>query len=232
MKQQLQKDKGGTLQFRPVRLGEEIVPTAATVTIKRSDATTDLPGAAVVDLAATIASDGLLTYVLSAAQTAELGENWTADWTVTHDGTVTRHRDLWDVVRTILYPVLDERGLRRKMAGHAAFFFRKGTETYADTLGIAFDDLVREIEQLGRRPWLIIEASQLVDAHAARTLWYLCDSVAQNEGGVWWKRKEEWAEEFRRQLQNLPIRYDASDDGQVSATEDRGGFGTGRIVRA
>lgn len=105
MKQELLKDVQATISFTPYINNQPAIASSATITIK-------YPGgsALVASTAATVNSTtGLISYTVSAANAALLGENYVALWTYTVSGTVYYQTTLFDVVRSILsIPIIDK----------------------------------------------------------------------------------------------------------------------------
>lgn len=94
MKQELYKDKTDTLRFTPYLNNRPVIASAATITLKRPDGTS-LQGST----AATVnGTTGEITYALSSSLTADLNENYIAEWSYTVSGTTYYFTQLFDVV--------------------------------------------------------------------------------------------------------------------------------------
>lgn len=104
MKQQFLKDTTSTIRMSAYQSNVQVVPSAATIVIK------DPSGSEVVaSVAATVGSDGEMTYSIDSAILATLDLNYIAVWTFTVDGTVYEEKQLFDVVRSILsIPITDD----------------------------------------------------------------------------------------------------------------------------
>jgi hypothetical protein len=105
VKQELLKDKAGTLRFTPYIDNRAAIASSATVVLKK-------PGGESLQAstAATVnGTTGEITYSLSSTLTATLDENYIAEWTYTVSGTVYTYASLFDVVlHKLAITVIDE----------------------------------------------------------------------------------------------------------------------------
>lgn len=104
IKQECLKDVASTISFTPYINNQPAVSSSATITILRPGGET-----LVASTAATVnGTTGLISYQISAANTATLGENYVANWTFTVSGVVYYQKQLFDVVKSILsIPIID-----------------------------------------------------------------------------------------------------------------------------
>lgn len=94
MKQELLKDKAGTLRFTPWINNRPAIASSATVTLKRADGS-ELQAST----AATVnATTGEITYSLALALNDTLEENRIAEWSYVVSGTTYYYTTLYDVV--------------------------------------------------------------------------------------------------------------------------------------
>ena len=94
MKQEVLKSKTGTISFTPYLDNQPGVASSATIVLKRSDGTTlQASVSATVD-----STTGLISYGLSAALNADLGENYIADFTYVISSVTYYQTILYDVV--------------------------------------------------------------------------------------------------------------------------------------
>lgn len=103
-KQECLKDVASTISFTPYINNQPAISSSATITILRPGGET-----LVASTAATVnGTTGLISYQISAANTATLGENYVANWTFTVSSVVYYQKQLFDVVRSILsIPIID-----------------------------------------------------------------------------------------------------------------------------
>lgn len=104
MKQELLKGKTGKLSMTPYLNNQPAVSSAVTVVVK------DRSGAQIDSGSGSInATTGELTYSLASGFTANIGENYSIEWTYTISGTVYYQTSLFDIVLNRLsIPVVDE----------------------------------------------------------------------------------------------------------------------------
>jgi hypothetical protein len=105
MKQELLKDKSGTISFTPYINNRAAVATSATVVLLNPDGTTLQASAS----ATVNGTTGEISYTLTSGLTDDLGENYQAQWTYVISGTTYYENTLFDVVRnTLAITVIDE----------------------------------------------------------------------------------------------------------------------------
>lgn len=96
MKQEILKASTETLRFTPAWIDNRpAVPSAATVVLYKPDGSSLQASVAVTAINAT---SGELTYTLTTTHTAELNENYIAEWTMTISGATYKETTLFDIV--------------------------------------------------------------------------------------------------------------------------------------
>lgn len=107
MKQQVLYGKTDTLRLTVYSSNRPIVPSAATITLYKTDGTSLLQAEASVT--AIDATTGEMTYSLTTTHTANLGLNYKAVWKYTVSSVSYYETQLFDVVRSILsIPITDD----------------------------------------------------------------------------------------------------------------------------
>lgn len=105
MKQEILKDKTGTISFIPYVNNQFAVASSATVTVLDNGGTAILSNAT----ATIVAGTGEIYYSISSTYTGTLGENYVAQWTYAISGTTYYQTTLFDIVRNeIAITVVDQ----------------------------------------------------------------------------------------------------------------------------
>ena len=105
MKQEILKDIAGVISFTPYINNQPAIATSATLTIKRPGGETLVASTS----ASVNSTTGLISYSISAGNTATLGENYKADWVYIVSGSNYYQTTLFDIVRCKLsIPIIDQ----------------------------------------------------------------------------------------------------------------------------
>jgi len=189
--------------------------SAATVTIK-------LGSKVIVDGASATSLGPPAAYTLPAATTEDegLSDQYLEVWTVTIGGEPHTFRRSGHLVRHAFHPTITDTDL---------------TDRDSDLLNIvpasvtnlqqwreqARKKIERDLLRKGRRPWLIFDSYELVDAHIALSLsrFYRDQHIAIGDG----RYKEaatEYLEEYNEAMASITFRYDDNETGDIDE-EDR-----------
>lgn len=104
MKQQFLKGKTDTIRLSVYSNNVEVVPSSANITLKKPDGST-----LQAQTAATVGSDGEMTYALTTTHTADHNLNYIAEWEYVVGSTTYYETQLFDVVKSILsIPITDD----------------------------------------------------------------------------------------------------------------------------
>jgi hypothetical protein len=105
LKQEILKDIAGVISFTPYINNQPAIATSATLTIKRPGGETLVASTS----ASVNSTTGLISYSISAGNTATLGENYKADWVYIVSGSNYYQTTLFDIVRCKLsIPIIDQ----------------------------------------------------------------------------------------------------------------------------
>jgi len=128
MKQEFLKDIAGTIRLTVYQDNRPVIPSSATITLKKPDGSTLQASAS-----ATINSTtGELTYSLTTTHTATLDLNYKASWAYVVSGTTYYQDQLFDIVRSILsIPIIDDDIYNELDALRKTNFQATGTATSA-----------------------------------------------------------------------------------------------------
>lgn len=106
MKQQFLLTTAGTIRLTAYDKNRSLIPTAALITLYKTDGNSELQAQASATIDATT---GEMTYAITTAHTATKGLNYKAVWKYTYAGNDYYETQLFDVVRSILsIPITDD----------------------------------------------------------------------------------------------------------------------------
>lgn len=217
---QVTKDRAYTLRLKAYSDGTQVVVTSGTISVKRPGGAA-LP-TAVSDAAITVDGSGNMSYELSAANAANLGANYQAEWTFT-DGTTTWERiQLFDVVRFPLYNVVTQADLVLHHNDLTDVLF-SGESTAQVYIEQAFQDVFQFIDAKGKRPWLVLSAEDLRRPIEHRALELFFFSRFKQEGDRWWLLMAHHRDAYATWMQMANFVYDGDDSGTADGTDNESG---------
>lgn len=203
----------------PVRWGGALVaPTSGTVSIL------DENGSAVVDEAAVVVASSIATYSLSAATvpaTLAYSSRWRERWTLLMSDTSEVHvfERPAALVRSRVYPVISVEDIN----GRHTDLDRVLSDAVVQTrITAAWDDVMKALMRQGRKPYRLLDASDLRDVHRAR-VFHLCflDMWSSAASGKFKGLADYYANEWSKAWTELVIDYDMDDDGVTDEGEEK-----------
>jgi hypothetical protein len=206
------------IEVKVYAAGVQVVPSAATVTIKDPDGTEILAATAM-----TIATAGTLTYSLAAAKTADLWENAVMEIAFTVSSVGYTAVFLFDVVLHALYCTVTDDDLKAYFPQLASEIWA-GTANYDGQIQEAFLFVKRLIKDKGKRPSMLIDGSQVRELVIIKTFEMIFFNFAKDPEGIWWKRWEKYQALFAAQFASLVIKYDEDQSGTIETDETAKSF--------
>lgn len=195
------------------RDGARLVPSAAEVTV--FDAAGD---EVVAGAAATVASDGRVTYTVTAATTADLtlGEGWRVEWTLTVSGVDYVARTDAALVRSSIYPVarvadLYARQPRLDPSGSSPI---DRAPHHQEVLDDAWLSILDRLLAMGRRPNLVVSPSSFREPHVCLALERAFRRLASPDND-YGQMADTYASQYRDAWGDLRLVYDTGDTGQA-----------------
>jgi hypothetical protein len=201
-----------TLLQCPLYAGASLVPVVdGTCTVVDAGQTTVASGPVVVD------ADGVAAFTVDGTDTADLdpGDGWSVAWSLeTADDTHTPRSDA-ALVRTLLYPVVADVDLFRRVPALDPSATAPITEytTYQGFLDEAWTEIERRLLEEGRRPWLVLAPGQLRSVHLYTTLALVFEDQASRLNLAWETRAQDYRAQATAAWDRLVLRYDQDDDG-------------------
>lgn len=211
---QAQQSTAYGIEVKVYRGGSQIIPSAATITVK------DPGGTALVEAASmTInAATGTLTYTLASTLTEDLGENYIIEVDYTASGESCQAVFFFDVVLQKLRVTVTDEDLR-------AYYPQIGDElwseeaSYAGQIEAAFLLIKRMIRDKGKRPEMLIDGTQLRELVIIKAFEMIFFAFAKNPDDIWWARHQKYAALFDQRFQALRIKYDEDESGTIDEDE-------------
>lgn len=211
---QAQQSVAFPVEVKVYRGGAQIIPSAATITVRDPDGTALVTAAAMTINATT----GTLTYSLGTAYTADLGENYVLEVDYTASGESHQATFFFDVVLQRLRVTVTDDDLR-------AYYPQIGDElwaeeaSYAGQIEEAFLVVKRLIKDKGKRPAMLIDGSQLRELVIVKAFEMIFFAFAKSADDIWWARHQKYAALFDQRFQSLRIKYDEDESGTIEDDE-------------
>ena len=180
-----------------------------------------------------------ISHNISAANSADLGENYQASWVYVIDGVTYRANSFYDVVRAkwtdIVVPTWQFRLIAGDMASADLESLEASGLDFADEIGEATRRVRQEVNARGYRPALFRSFDTFVDPICYRVLLTFAErgeaipAVWQEDPVGWLElRREVYADALTQSLNNA--NYDANEDEVISEVENKARLGSARIL--
>ena len=105
------------------------------------------------------------------------------------------------------------------------------TKSYTTEINNAFDILTDLLNRSGRRPHLIIDSGDLKRVHIVYAVSEIAKGMSTEKDDFWWSIWMEYKNLGYAIFNDLNLKYDESEDGNVSDTEEDTGFTPRKSVR-
>jgi hypothetical protein len=169
------------------------------------------------------------TYSLAGSVTEGLGlsDRWLEVWSVTVGSTPYLFRQPAMLVRHAFHPTITDQDLTSRHSDLLdSSVLPAGLTSYETYRTAASEMIQRALLRKGRRPWLIFDAWELVDAHISATLALIFDDLASSIGDGRYRilaRGEDgrsgYHAEWVRQFEGCQFRYDESETGTIDTND-------------
>jgi hypothetical protein len=213
---QAQKSDAFTIEVKVYENGSQIVPSAATVTVKDPDGTAQVAAETMTILAGV----GTLGYELPLTYTGELWENATIEVAYTVASVVYKAFFFFDVVLQKLKATVTDDDLK-------AYFPQLADEIWTDEASFsgqideAFRLIKRMIKDKGRRPAMLLDGTQIRELVILKTFEMIFFNFAKSETDIWWARHLKYSALFDKRFESLRINYDEDESGGIDSDEAR-----------
>ena len=96
------------------------------------------------------------------------------------------------------------------------------TQPYTREINSAWDELWDDLVSNGLKPHLILDSQDLRAVHISYTVRNICRGLSRDgEGTFWWEMWKSYEKTARYAFKSLHVKYDESEDGYISETEER-----------
>jgi hypothetical protein len=214
----LERGRANTITCPVYRLGTLVAPNSGTVSIYKADQT------AIVSAAAVTISGSVAQYATSTLSSYQYEEGWLVEWALAMpDGVTHTFRRDAVLARRRLYPVVTDADLLRRHSDLTQLR-ASGVTSYQDYIDEAWAIIENRLVTSGRRPWLVMSASSLRDAHMALTLHLIWLDYATSAGDT--SRYQQLADHYGRGYEEawsrLTFSYDETDENKVDVRRASG----------
>jgi hypothetical protein len=224
------------VEVKAYNAGKQLIPTAATITIKCGDkeASSDVLGLSVfpgtvttiVDAATmTLDTFGTMTYMVATALLPNLSENYVMQVEYTVGGIKEKATFLFDVVLNALKCSVLDADLKA-YSPQISVELWPGDDmppNYDGQIQEAFKIVKRGIKDKGKRPTMLIDGSQVRELVILKTFEMLCFDFAKaaTPTDIWWARYLKYAEMYKAMFACLEIKYDEDQSGTIEMDEKK-----------
>lgn len=217
----LERGRANALSCPVYQDGALVAPTEAGSTVSIYDAS----GTAKVDGAAVTVTASIATYSYNPAATLTLEEGWRVEWSLVISGTTHVFRNDAALVRKVLYPVVTDADLFRRVSaldpnGNSPI---SSLTDYQDYLDEAWATLQLRLLGRGSRPYLVMNPSAMREPHLLLTLALIFDDFATRLNQTYAERAAEYRRQFELAWGDLRFVYDEDDDGEADSQHRRAG---------
>jgi len=185
--------------------GSEVTPDSASVSIYRDTGALDLY------VASGALTPGTTTlYAMSAIPSTEsLSLDWIAVWTVVHGGNTYPIRQRFCLVGTPLMPRVDQEDLYDDEPDlRQPARMPEGQTTWSQQVGAAWNDIVNTLTRRGKKPWLIVDDSDLYHWHYYAALSKVCAAIPGEAGSHYKEAAIRYRAEAARRELALSVEYE------------------------
>ncbi|MCP4763086.1 MAG: hypothetical protein GY870_15020 [archaeon] len=213
--------QGATVQFQFYVEGVATAPTSGKFTLKNPG------GETIIDQQNMTINGTLIKYVMTAGNLSEMLENYRILIEYVYNSITYTANFLLDVVLTPLVLSVSNSDLLERHPD-LNYDLWEGITSYSTQIEKAFEIVKKDIKNKGRRPSLIIDASQidiLIEFKALELIFF--DFSTDNEG-INWDKYLKYAEKYNQELSSMNLKYDFDEDGTIDGNI---AFGTIDLVR-
>lgn len=193
--------------------GTQIVPSAATITVKSPSGTVQ-----VEDVAMAISAGGILTYTLDSDYTGILWENAVIEIEYTVSSVTYKAVFMFDVVLNKLKCSVIDANLKDFYPQLADELWTEQSN-YDDQIQEAFKQIKRDIKNKGKRTCMLIDGMQIRELIIHKAFEIIFFSMIKEEGDKWDIRHIKEQEVYKDQLEKILIFYDKDESGLIDAEE-------------
>ena len=218
----IERDRDTLLTLGLYSAGALAAPSSGTISIF------DAAGVAVVDGGSVVITADEATYTAKTSNhgSLSLSSGWRVEWSLTMpDGYVHVVRQDAALVRMRLHPVITDADL---LARHTDLTNLRPSAltSYEDYIIEAWREIVGQLEERGRRPYLVISAQALRGVHLYTTLGLIFRDFAGSGDPTnrWFVEAERYEARAREAWASLTLAYDEDDDGKADSTRRSGGM--------
>lgn len=94
------------------------------------------------------------------------------------------------------------------------------TQPYTNEIQRAFEKLEDRLNRMDKAAHLVLDPYDLREPHIYQTVADICRALATDETAIWWALKEEYEMKVNQFFKNTKFKYDFSEDGYISGSEE------------
>jgi len=193
--------------------GDKVHATAATVSIYDASNTAQVDGATAPIVA------NVATYSYTPSATLQLGIGWRIEWAITLSSVVHTFRNDAALVRHLLYPVVTDADLFRRVpaldpTGSAPLTSEADFQDYRDE---AWAEIQLRLLNVRNRPNLIMQPTALRQVHRDLSLAFIFDAMATRLNEAYQDQADRFRAHYEAGWSGLSFDFDTDDDGQADS---------------
>lgn len=218
---QVERARTNIIQCPIYRNGALVTPTSGTITIY------DPSNAVVVNGEAVTITSSIATYSVTTLAAYPYGDGWRVEWALTMpDSTIHTFRVGMANVYFAWSPVLADQDLFRRVSALNPALGAKGLTnltTYQDYIDEASIEIQRRLTQAGKRPWLMVDATELREAHLLLTLTLIFEDFVTRNNPAYAEVAKNYRTQWEASWSRAKLTFDWAQDGTgVNALSKRG----------
>lgn len=195
------------------RSGTVVAPTSGTFSL------VDPAGTAVIDAQTVTITSSVAQYSVPAQPNSDYGSGWLAVWKLTMPDDVVHTFSIGAAlcIAGWFSVVTDSDVIRRSSALNPSGAGKiTSLTTFQDYIDDAGETLQRLLLEGGKRPWLILDGTELFEAHLALTLALVYEDLSTRNFAQYGDTATRFRNQYRDAWSNVKLTYDPSCSGQVT----------------
>lgn len=226
----IERGRSNLIRCPVYRSGALVAPTSGTCTVYDATGTSVSSGAVTV-------TGSVAEYEVASLSTKPLGDGWRVEWALLMPDTVTHtFRASAALVRTVPHPEVSDRDLFRRSSalnpsGSAAI---TSLSTFQDYISEAWTEVQRRLLQAGKRPWLVVDSTELREPHLLLSLALIYEDLSTRLNAAYSEQAKMYRAQFEDAWRRVRLAYDTDDDGTADGPKKgarRPGFWMGGRLR-
>lgn len=216
----IERGRSNLLRCPVYRDGALVAPTQSGSTCTVYDASNTVASTGGVTV-----TDSIATYSVASLSSYAYGDGWRVEWSlVMPDGVTHTYPARAALVRSAPRPEVTDASLYRRASSldpSGAGCITTLT-TYQDYIDEAWVEVQRRLFQAGRRPWLVVDSTELREPHLLLTLALVFEDLSTRLNPAYAAQAAMYRAHFLEAWGRVALTYDTDGDGTADQTRKSG----------